>query len=205
MSVRNIGSFIPMSDQIIADEAQAQEIVRRLLVRGVRKELERQVFAGAGTGQLLTGFSVVSGKQSDYDGTSDSSPAIAFDAGAGEYEDTAEREPAVAIMSATTWAAYSSSATTTGALVGPRQLAFDGVTRRTAWGTPVVVSSLIPNGDIWLIDPSDVVLYDRKQAGVEMGYINDDFQKMQQSLRAYVRAALVCWEPMSIKRIQVNV
>ena len=86
-----------------------------------------------------------------------------------------------------------------------RQLAFDGVTRRTAWGTPVVVSSLIPNGDIWLIDPSDIVLYDRKQAGVEMGYINDDFQKMQQSLRAYVRASLVCWEPMSIKRIQVNV
>ena len=200
--VRNIGSQMPVTDQVLADEEQTGELIRRLLVRDARRRLENQIYNGTGSGQQIQGFSTTTGIQGAYDGTTESSAAIAYEKGAAEYEDEYQMEPGIAVMSATTWGLYAASATTTGALAGPREAITDGI-RRMAWGTPVITNSLVDDGDIWVLNPEDLVLYDRKQAAVEVGYSADDFIKMQMRLRCYLRAALVLWEPDSVKKIMV--
>ena len=200
--VRNIGSQMPVTDQALADEERVGELIRRLLVRGARKRLENQIFNGTGSGQQIQGFSTTTGIQTAYDGTTESSAAIAYEKGAGEYEDEYQMEPGIAVMSAKTFALYAASASTTGALAAPREAITDGI-RRMAWGTPVITNSLVTDGDIWVLNPEDLVLYDRKQAAVEVGYSADDFIKMQMRLRCYLRAALILWEPDSVKKIMV--
>ena len=200
--MRNIGSQMPVTDQVLADEEQAGEIIRRLLVRDARRRLENQIYNGTGAGQQIQGFSTTTGIQGAYDGTAESSAAIAYEKGAAEYEDEYQMEPGIAVMSATTWGLYAVSASTTGALAAPREAITDGI-RRMAWGTPVITNSLVTDGDIWVLNPEDLVLYDRKQAAVEVGYSADDFIKMQMRLRCYLRAALVLWEPDSVKKIMV--
>ena len=140
--VRNIGSQMPVTDQALADEEQVGELIRRLLVRDARRRLENQIYNGTGSGQQIQGFSTTTGIQTAYDGTTESSAAIAYEKGAAEYEDEYQMEPGIAVMSATTWGLYAASATTTGALAGPREAITDGI-RRMAWGTPVITNSLV--------------------------------------------------------------
>jgi hypothetical protein len=91
------------------------------------------------------------------------------------------------------------TATQGGYLLGPPGM----IGTPTLWGNPLVLSLGQAVGTIDVADWSSQTmnLFDREQAQVRMGFINDQFVRNMQTLLAELRAAFIAWRPTGICKI----
>ena len=117
---------------------------------------------------------------------------------------TGKARPTAVVLHPNDWQAVrlarenAATATLGGYLMGPPSMT--GAT--TLWGLPVVESEAITENTGLVGDfAMGCSLFDREQAAVRVGLINDQFIRNMQTILAELRAAFVVWRPTAFARI----
>jgi HK97 family phage major capsid protein len=191
-SAKVIAHWMKASRQIIDDFSQLRSIIDQRLLYGLAYVEEGQLLNGDGTGQNLHG---IIPQATAYAAAFTPSAATAIDtlrlamlqAALAEYPATGH------VLHPTDWARIELTKDTTGRyIIGNPQ----GTLGPTLWGLPVVATQAIA-ADKFLTGAFRLgaQLFDRWDARVELGYVNDDFTKNLITILAEERLALAVYRP----------
>lgn len=209
-SVRTIAHWIPVTNQMLADAPVIEGLIGNRLIYGLNQELEDQVLSGDGnapnmTGILASGLSTIGlSAGSTYGGQANAVDA-AF-AAALIVRATGLAQPNAYVLHPNDWAAIRlmrESAVTgnvnPGAyLYGPPSQSGPA----TLWGRPVVealgmTENTILCGDFQL----GCMLFDREQAAITTGTIDDQFVRNMRTILAEMRAAFAVFRATAFCRV----
>lgn len=207
-SVRTVAVWMPVTEQQLQDVPQLQNMIQVELLYDLRKVEEEQVMYGTGAGQnlqgiLSTGAAVAAGRTVAGDSLIDKVRRAMTDIRTSGYAPNG-----VAIHPIDWEEIVLQKGTDEHYLyqVFPTQ---DGQLR--VWGLTVVETVAAENvyravtqdrnivvGD-WL---RGATLYDRMQAAIAVGWINDQFVKNMRTIRAEERLAFAVKRPLAFRKIQ---
>lgn len=202
-NVSTLAHWIPVTNKMLADAPQVESIIRNRLLLGLDLTLETQIISGDNTGENFLGLiDANSGIQVQAIGTDSVQDAI-FKA-LVKVRVTGLSRPNAVVLHPNDFSAVrlarenSATGTLGGYLMGPPSQT--GAT--TLWGLPVVMSLGITENTGLVGDFSmGCMLFDREQAQLRTGWINDQFVRNMQTLLAELRAAFVIWRPNSFCKI----
>lgn len=193
-SAKVIAHWMKASRQVLDDISQLRSVIDQRLLYGLREEEEDQILNGDGTGQNLNGIVTQA--------TAFASP-IAVNAALDTKVDVvrvAMLQAALAKFPATgivlneiDWAEIELTKTDDGAYLFANP---QGTVGQRLWGLPVVATPAMTAGD-YLVGAfrMGAQLFDRWDARVEVGYVNDDFTKNMVTILAEERLALAVYRP----------
>lgn len=190
-TVRKIPITLPVTDEQFEDIDRMAEYLDNRLPFMVRQRLDLQILAGAGTGVNLTGVANVAGIQTQAKST-DPAPDAVLKA-AMKVEVVGQAMADAAVFHPYNWQDVRLLRTADGIYIfgspdspGPERIFGLRVARCQAatQGTAIV-------GDFGNFSE----LATKKGMTVQYGYVNDDFSKGKQTVRAEVRVAFVVYRP----------
>jgi HK97 family phage major capsid protein len=194
--ITTVAHWIKISNQLLADAPAVVAYIETRLRDGLAQRIEAQLINGDGTSPNLSGFTD-SGNFTAYTATSDDLLVDAINRikytmwAAGNMPDTVIVNPA-------DWGAM--ERTREGANSGTYLYGMPGMNAgMNPFGLNVVLSQYLQAGKIIVGRMSDsAVLYNRSGAVVEMGFVNDDFQKNLITIRAEERLGLGVDRPAGV-------
>ncbi len=191
-SAKVIAHWMKASRQILSDFSQLRSVIDQRLMYGLAFAEENQLLNGDGTGQNLNGIvpqaSAYAAPVTIPSATSiDMIRLMALQAELAEYPSTG------IVMHPSDWAWIETLKDTTGRyIIGNPQ----GTISPTLWGLPVVTTKAM-SVDKVLVGAFKLgaQVFDRWDARVEVGYVNDDFTKNLVTILAEERLALAVYRP----------
>lgn len=199
--VRTIAHWIPITNRMLADAPAIRGTINGRLLLGVDMALESEIITGAGTGEHLSGILgsgtnlIVSGTDSVMDRIFKGRTAVRV---------TGKGRPNAVVLHPNDWQgirlARQNVATGTlgDYLMGPPSQ----VGATTIWGMPAVESEAITENTGLVGDfTMGCALFDREQAAIRVGTIDDQFVRNMQTILAELRAAFVVYRPTMFSRI----
>ncbi|MDX0452854.1 phage major capsid protein [Sinorhizobium medicae] len=191
-SAKVIAHWMKASRQILDDFSQLRSIIDQRLLYGLAYVEEGQLLNGDGTGQNLHGIipqatAYAAAFTPDAPTAIDTLRLAQLQAALAEYPATGH------VMHPTDWARIELEKDTTGRyIIGNPQ----GMIGPTLWGLPVVATQAIAV-DKFLTGAFRLgaQLFDRWDARVEAGFVNDDFIKNLVTILAEERLALAVYRP----------
>jgi HK97 family phage major capsid protein len=200
-AVKTLAHWIPVTNRMLADSPAIRGIINGRLLLGLDLILESQIVTGDGTGENFTGI-LNSGMNIQGLGT-DSVLDCLFKART-QVRVTGKGRPQAYVLHPNDWQTIrlSRENVATGTLgnylMGPPSQ----VGAVTVWGIPVVESEAITENTGLVGDFSmGCSLFDREQAAVRVGTIDDQFVRNMQTILAELRAAFVVWRPTMFTKI----
>jgi HK97 family phage major capsid protein len=208
--VRTIAHWIPVTNQMLSDAPVIEGLIGSRLVYGLNQELEDQVLSGDGnspnmTGILAYGLSTIGlSAGSTYGGLANVVDA-AF-AAALIVRSTGLAQPNAYVFHPNDWAAVrlmrESSVTGNvnpgGYLYGPPSVSGPA----TLWGRPVVEALGMTENTVLCGDfQMGCMLFDREQAAISTGTINDQFTRNMRTILAELRAAFAVFRATAFCRV----
>jgi HK97 family phage major capsid protein len=201
-AVRTLAHWIPVTNRMLSDAPSIRGIINGRLLYGLDQELEDQVLTGDGTGENFTGILQTDGINIQGKGTDNELDAI-FKART-QIRVNGKGRPNAVVLHPNDWETIRlarenvASATLGNYLMGPPSM----VGAVTVWGIPVIESEAITEntgliGDFMM----GCNLFDREQAAVRVGTIDDQFTRNMQTILAELRAAFVVWRPSQFTQI----
>ncbi len=193
--VEKVGTWIPVTDEQLADVAQAGSYLDSRLRFAVRQRLDSQLVVGDGNTPNLDGFLNVSGIQTQAKGT-DPVPD-AFYKAIDKVLVTGRAQPSGIITHPTDWQQIRLLRTADGVYIwgspseaGPLRL----------WGLPVALSTAITLNTGLVGDFTNFTqLFERSGMEVKITDSHSDFFiKGKQAIRATIRVALVTYRPAAL-------
>lgn len=192
--VQKIGTFLPVTDEQLEDEKQAEGYVNNRLPFMLRQRLDSQILNGDGNSPNLRGFLNVTGIQTQPKG-SDPSPDAVYKAMV-LIQVTGRAMADTVVMHPLDWQDIRLLRTADGIYIwgspsdsGPARI----------WGLPVAQSDALPQNTGLVFDSSFTELDTRRGIDVQVSNShNDYFGKGQQAIRADVRVALVTYRPAAV-------
>lgn len=201
-TVRTLAHWIPVTNRLLADAPAIAGIINGRLIVGLNLELENQVITGNGSGENFSGFLSAAGLNIQGKGTDSELDAI-FKART-QIRVTGKGRPSAIVLHPNDWEAIrltrenASTGTLGNYLMGPPSQ----VGAVTVWGIPVVESQAITENTGLIGDfGMGCMLFDREQAAIRVGTINDQFTRNMQTILAELRAAFVIWRPTMFTKI----
>lgn len=198
--VRTIAHWIPVTNRMLADAPAIRGIINGRLLLGLDLTLESQILTGDGNGENLTGILNagigIQGKGTD-------SVLDALFKARTKVRVTGKGRPNAYVLHPNDWEVIrlSRENVTTGTLgaylMGPPSQ----VGATTLWGLPVVESELSENTGLCGDFTQGCDLFDREQAAVRVGTIDDQFVRNMQTILAELRAAFVVYRPAMFTKI----
>lgn len=191
-SAKVIAHWMKASKQVLSDISQLKSIIDQRLLYGLAYVEENQILNGDGTGQNLNGIVTQA--------TAFSAPITIADLNKFDVLRLAMLQAALAEYPATghvlhpsDWAEMETLKDSEGRyLIGNPQ----GTASPSLWGLPVVTTQAMPVGDFltgaFMLGAQ---LFDRWDARVETGFVNDDFTKNLVTILAEERVALAVYRP----------
>jgi HK97 family phage major capsid protein len=200
--VKTLAHWIPVTNRMLADAPAIRGIINGRLLLGLNLVLEAQCVVGNGAGENFTGIVGTAGICIQAAGT-DSVLDRLFK-GRTQVRVTGRGRPSAYVLHPNDWSSIrlARENVTTGTLgnylMGPPSQ----VGATTVWGIPVVESDVITEntglvGD-WAMGCS---LFDREQAAIRVGTIDDQFIRNMQTILSELRAAFVVWRPAMFCRV----
>ena len=208
--VRTIAHWIPVTNQMLADAPVIEGLIGSRLIYGLNQELEDQVLSGDGnapnmTGILASGLSTIGlSAGSTYGGQANVVDA-AF-AAALIVRATGLAQPNAFVFHPNDWAAVRlmrESAVTGnvnpgGYLYGPPSQSGPA----TLWGRPVVEALGMTENTVLCGDFNlGCMLFDREQAAITTGTIDDQFVRNMRTILAEMRAAFAVFRATAFCRV----
>jgi HK97 family phage major capsid protein len=200
--VRTIAHWVPVTNQQLADAPQIRGIIDARLMLGLNLTLESEIISGAGTGSHLTGITNASNVNVQAIGTDNQMDAIFK--GMNQVRITGLSNPTAIVLNPLDYqdirlARENAATGTLGQyLMGPPSMPGP----MTLWGRPIVESLGIGAGTGLTGDFAGAcMLFDREQAVIRTGYINDQFIRNMTTLLAELRAAFVVWRGAAFSKI----
>jgi len=201
-AVRTLAHWIPVTNKTLADAPQIRGIINSRLLLGLTLALETQILNGDGTGENFTGIVNTSGINIRGLGTDSTIDAL-FRART-MVRVVGKARPSAIVLHPNDWELVrlarenAASATYGGYLMGPPSM----IGATTLWGMPVVESEAITEGTGLVGDfAMGCTLFDREEAVVRVGLVNDQFIRNMQTLLAELRAAFVVWRPTAFAKL----
>lgn len=194
--IATIATWIPASLQVLQDNDQLEGQINTLMSVGVRQKLEAELINGAGGAGEILGFK----KQATAAGITTGKPADRI--GAALTDLKAEGwNPNVIVMNPRDWFAIESERAEDGDgqyVIGtPRDPAPPSL-----WGTPVVVTNGMPQGEALILDTSVAALLDRQEVTVEASrHDGDNFRRNMVTILAELRAGLAVFAPTATRLV----
>jgi len=187
VTVRSIGSSIPVTLEQMADVVQVQSYLNNRMAFSVRQALDQALLTGTGTGVQWAGVNNFTGIQTQAKGA-DPTPDAFFKA-MDLVRFTGRATPSNILMHSNDWQPIRLLRTIEGVYIwgnpseaGPLRL----------WGLPVLVTTAQTENTGLVGDFTTYCQYFvRQDMAVEMGYVNEDFLDGRVTIRAGVRGALV--------------
>lgn len=186
-NVREITHFVPVTLRAMADAGQIRTIIEGKLALGVIDRLDTQIASGGGTGQDLTGIYNASGIGTEALGANTRADAI--------HRAITKVRVAAGVLSEcdniglhpNDWQKLRLEKDANGQyLFGPPNMDI----QKTAWGIPVVVSTVFTSGTPLVGDfGGSSTLWLREGLAVTTGLDGNDFTKRRVSLLAAMRIA----------------
>jgi HK97 family phage major capsid protein len=199
--VRTLAHWIPVTNKMLGDAPQIRGIINSRLLLGLQLALETQIVSGDGTGENFLG---ILNNNINVQALGTDNVLDAIFKGRTLVRVTGKARPSAVVMHPNNWQtarlARENSATGTlgGYLMGPPSM----VGANTLWGLPVVESEAMPAGTALVGDFSmGCTLFDREQAVVRIGFVNDQFIRNIQTLLAELRAAFIVWRPTAFSKV----
>jgi hypothetical protein len=185
-SVESIGTSLPVTDEQLADVAQARSFVDGSLSAMVKIRLNDLLINGDGNTPNIRGLLNVTNLQTQ-DATGMSTIEGLY-RGGQKIRNVAFANPTAYIMNPDDWTPIRLLTTDDGVFIWGSP-ALPGAD--TIWGLPVVQDAALASGKAIAADfePHIMQLYVREGIEVQVGYVNDDFLKGKQTIRAGVRVA----------------
>lgn len=208
--VRTIAHWIPVTNAMLADAPVIEGLIGNRLVYGLNQELEDQVLSGDGnspnmTGILASGLSTVGlSAGSTYGGAATAIDA-AF-AAALIVRSTGLAMPNAYVLHPNDWAQIRLARESTvtgnvnpgGYLYGPPSQSGPA----TLWGRPVVEALGMTENTILCGDfQMGCMLFDREQAAITTGTIDDQFVRNMRTILAEMRAAFAVFRATAFCRV----
>lgn len=195
MPVETLAHWIPITTRALSDAPQMQDIINGRLMTGLELTLESQIISGDGTSPNLSGLTD-QGIQSQA-WTTDALQSVLK--AQTKVEVTGLVMATDVAMHPTEWETVrllrenAATATLGAYLMGPPSQ----VGAATIFGLPVTKSLGIPDGTIIVgaFTPQTHALFDREQAFVRTGYIDDQFIRNMLTILAELRAAFAVFMP----------
>lgn len=192
-SAKVIAHWMKASRQILSDAAQLRSTIDQRLLYGLAYAEEMQLLNGDGTGQNLMGilpqataFAAPAGASAATQ-TLDVLRLAMLQAALAEFPATGH------VLHPTNWASLELLKDADGRyIIGNPQ----GTTAPTLWGLPVVTTQAIGVGKFLTgAFRLGAQLFDRWDARIEVGYVNDDFIRNLTTILAEERLALAVYRP----------
>lgn len=192
-NIATIAAWIPASKQVLADVPALRQFVSNLLAYGVRAKLEAEVVNGAGGTGEIAGLTAT-GNFTAF--TAATGASLADSVGMAQSQlDSAGWSASAVVVNPADWIAARMDRGDDGHYIA-------GTWRDPAppsiWGLPVVTSAAIPEGDLLVMDTSQLLLLDRHSVTVEAGYAEDDFIRNKVRILAELRAGLAVLSPGAV-------
>jgi HK97 family phage major capsid protein len=200
--IQTLAHWIPVTNRMLSDTPSIRATINGRLMLGLDLVLEDQVVGGDGTGANLTGILNTAGVNLQGLGTDNALDCL-FKART-QVRVNGKGRPSAFILHPNDWQGIrltrenAASATLGGYLMGAPSVT--GPT--TVWGIPVIESeALTENTGLTGDFQSGCALYDREQAAVRVGTIDDQFTRNLQTILAELRAAFVVFRPNMFTKI----
>lgn len=200
-SVETIAAWIPVTNQMLADNAQTQGIIENHLLLDLALELDNQILNGGGTGSDFTGI-LNAGIQVTPNITGFNNAMDAILRGITLVQTGDLRDPSAIVMHPNDFEALrvlrADSATSGPYLMGPPS---EGGAV-TLWGRPVAVTVRMTENTALVGDfQAGCMLWDREQSAIKTGYIDAMFTRNMQVVLAELRAAFTVLRPNAFCRV----
>lgn len=189
-TIRSIGTSLPVTDEQLEDVEQAQSYVEGRLGFFVLQRLDSQLLLGDDNAPNIQGYLNATGLQTQAKGA-DPVPDAIYKAMV-KVRVTGRAYPTAAVIHPTDWQDVRLLRTADGIYIwgSPSEPGPDRI-----WGLTVVQSDAITlnTGLVGDFSPAMSQLYIRRGLEVQIGWVNDNFTKGMQTVRAGIRAALVIY------------
>lgn len=194
--IATIATWIPASLQVLQDNEQLEGQINTLMSVGVRQKLEAELINGDGGPGEILGFK----KQATAAGITTGKPADRIGAALTDLKADGWN-PNVIVMNPRDWFAIESERAEDGDgqyVIGtPRDPAPPSL-----WGTPVVVTNGMPQGEALILDTSVAALLDRQEVTVEASrHDGDNFRRNMVTILAELRAGLAVFAPTATRLV----
>ncbi|WP_404861857.1 phage major capsid protein [Georhizobium sp. MAB10] len=203
-SAKVIAHWMKASKQILDDISQLRSIIDQRLLYGLAYVEETQLLNGDGTGQNLLGILPQAEEYAAPAGFTAPTPLTSIDilriamlqAALAEYPATGH------VLHPIDWAGIETLKDGEGRyIIGNPQ----GTAQPTMWGLPVVATQAIAAGTFLTgAFRLGAQLFDRWDARVEVGYVNDDFTRNLVTILAEERLALAVYRPEAFVTGDIN-
>lgn len=197
--IATIATWIPASLQVLQDNEQLQGQIDTLMSVGVRQKLEAELINGEGGPGEILGFK----KQATAAGITTGKPADRVGAALTDLKADGWN-PNVIVMNPRDWFAIESERAEGGDgqyVIGtPRDPAPPSL-----WGTPVVVTNGMPQGEALILDTAVAALLDRQEVTVEASrHDGDNFKRNLVTILAELRAGLAVFAPTATRLVTLG-
>lgn len=197
--IATIATWIPASLQVLQDNEQLEGQIDTLMSVGVRQKLEAELIKGEGGPGEILGFK----KQATAAGITTGKPADRIGAALTDLKADGWN-PNVIVMNPRDWFAIESERAEGGDgqyVIGtPRDPAPPSL-----WGTPVVVTNGMPQGEALILDTSVAALLDRQEVTVEASrHDGDNFRRNMVTILAELRAGLAVFAPTATRLVTLG-
>lgn len=204
--VRKIAVWIPVTDEVLADESRVAGLINTRLAYFLRERLDRQLMVGDGTAPNLQGILARTGIQEVVGTTTANILDKILEAIVAVRQNGVADADAI-VVSYSAWQSIAGAKTTDGAYLFGNP-ANSPVTQ--LWGLPLVPTGVLPTTPETTFAVVGAFrgfteLAVRQGVVVEAGYINDDFVKGKQAIRATIRAALAVYRPAAFVNVRSGV
>ena len=192
-TVRKITDSLPVTDEQLADVSGVQSYINSRLVFGCRQRLDGQVLVGDGSAPNLTGLVNKSGISTQAKG-SDSIPDAVYKAKV-KVAVTGRSNPNVYFVHPNDWQQVRLLTTSDGVYIwgSPSEAGLERI-----WGLQVVQSDALTENTAGVVDTQFLQIFEREGVNVQIGYVDDDFTKGKQTLRATLRVAFAIYRAAAV-------
>ncbi len=201
VAVETIAHWIPVTNRMLSDAPAIRGIINGRLLLGLDLTLESLCVTGNGTTPNISG---ITDHAINAVGMGSDSAVDALFKGRTLVRTTGHGRPSAFVIHPTDWSQIrlsrenADTGTLGGYMMGPPSMT--GAT--TLWGIPVVESEAMTVGTALVGDwQQGCTLFDREQAAIRVGTIDDQFVRNMQTILAELRAAFVVWRPTMFTQI----
>ena len=188
--VATYAHWIPISEQLLADAPQLENILRTMLLHGLADKIETDLVQGTATidGLLTQATLHVGGSSYRIDRVSEAMATM----------EASGYRPTHIIMSPGDWREQTRRKD-----AELRYLLGDPAANapQVLWNTPVVTTAACPDDQWIVIDASKMTVLDRQSASVELGRQNDDFTRNIITMRAEARVGFAAFDLNAILKL----
>jgi len=198
VTIEKIPAYVPVTDEQLADVAQAESYLNNRLPEAVRRRLDYQALHGTGVTPLMLGVINKTGIQetaaADGDATADHIARAIKDVSV-----TGRAIASAIIMHPTDYLNERLRKTKDGAYVWGNP-SMPGIT--SMWGLPIAQADSLAAGKAIVGDFRQYCAFvEREGMVVKMGWVNDDFIKGRNAIVAYLRGAFVWYRAAAFNYI----